>query len=287
VARELRPFEESLDWEGAVGLLAAVDPEKAERLSYNDWRRLARHLEAARAGPRREGRAPRSGYDFRSFFLSPRDRQALFRRIDERCLAMLDAGLLEEVAGLLCRGVLDPESPPGRAIGYRQPIDYLLRPEPREGDFDALAAFLQNFGTASRKYAQQQMHWFLRDRSFAWLSADPANPRAVAEQILKAMEAPGPCAPEAADQDLGVREAQVEQGRLMPLSFVSALDRSQLRGEVLGPLLARADACTFQLPLELRRAPEAAPLALVAVGAGAFGKVRGRSCLPEARAPRK
>jgi tRNA A37 N6-isopentenylltransferase MiaA len=39
---------------------------------------------------------------------------------------MVRAGLLEETAQLLAEGVLVPGSPPGRAIGYRQTIDYLL-----------------------------------------------------------------------------------------------------------------------------------------------------------------
>jgi hypothetical protein len=35
---------------------------------------------------------------------------------------MIESGLLEETARLLCEGVLRPETPPGRAIGYRSAL---------------------------------------------------------------------------------------------------------------------------------------------------------------------
>lgn len=50
---------------------------------------------------------------------------------------MLRSGLMEETAQLLSQGLLDPASPPGRAIGYRQTIEYLRRPEPKTGDAQA------------------------------------------------------------------------------------------------------------------------------------------------------
>ena len=53
---------------------------------------------------------------------------------------MVEKGLLEETASLLATGVLDPASPPGRAIGYRQAIEYLSkeRVEGEEGEAAAL-----------------------------------------------------------------------------------------------------------------------------------------------------
>lgn len=40
---------------------------------------------------------------------------------------MVERGLLEETADLLSMAILNPSSPPGRAIGYRQAIEYLLQ----------------------------------------------------------------------------------------------------------------------------------------------------------------
>lgn len=75
---------------------------------------------------------------------------------------MVERGLLEETADLLASGVLDPASPPGRAIGYRQAIEYLQRPdvEYEEAEGRALKAFLEDFATATRRYAKQQMVWY-------------------------------------------------------------------------------------------------------------------------------
>eukprot|EP00928_Gymnodinium_smaydae_P038834 TRINITY_DN26689_c0_g2_i1.p1 TRINITY_DN26689_c0_g2~~TRINITY_DN26689_c0_g2_i1.p1 ORF type:complete len:836 (-),score=128.54 TRINITY_DN26689_c0_g2_i1:28-2355(-) len=275
VVAELKPYEEAMDWEGALALLSAVDPDKAEKLSPNDWRRLTRQLEVVRAGPQRHGRVARKGYDIRSFFLNPEDRQALFHRIDYRCTVMLRKGLFEEVVQLLSSGKLDPETSAGRAIGYRQPIDYLLRPEPKEGDFGAFATFLQSFGTASRNYAVQQMHWFLRDSTFVWLPADPENPRAIAERILQMISLPRSAFLEAGSQDTAVREAQVAQGKAMSSSFLSKLDTRHTKREDLDELLRLADACTLKIPAHLRRLPKQPQeqIALKTVGGKAFGKV--------------
>ena len=71
-----------------------------------------------------------------------------------RCVAMLKAGLLQETAELLApqnaqpqtsldhsdthhkRRALQADSPAGRAIGYRQTMDYLLRPNPAAKDVE-------------------------------------------------------------------------------------------------------------------------------------------------------
>jgi hypothetical protein len=47
---------------------------------------------------------------------------------------MLRQGLLQEVAQLCAASALLRESSPGRAIGYRQAMDYLLRADPVAND---------------------------------------------------------------------------------------------------------------------------------------------------------
>lgn len=115
----------------------------------NDWYRLERALEVAlttsQKGSDPEAAVPPSPsahssssftgirsqtlsrkYDFRCFFLIAA-REDLCRLIDRRCLQMVEGGLLEETAHLLAAGTLNPSSPPGRAIGYRQTIQYLSK----------------------------------------------------------------------------------------------------------------------------------------------------------------
>jgi len=75
---------------------------------------------------------------------------------------MVERGLLEETADLLASGTLNPASPPGRAIGYRQAIEYLQRADVGDAaaEAGALKTFLEDFATATRRYAKQQMVWY-------------------------------------------------------------------------------------------------------------------------------
>lgn len=87
-------------------------------------------------------------------------------------------GLLTETAHLLERGELDPDSPAGRAIGYRQAIDFLTtearwvagggandlndvsKPEALAAQEARFLVFFHLFATKTRHYAAHQMKWF-------------------------------------------------------------------------------------------------------------------------------
>ncbi|CAB1110948.1 unnamed protein product [Ectocarpus sp. CCAP 1310/34] len=213
VATELLPFHDRGDWDGALELLAAVNSTRAASMARNDWYRLSRSLEVLRV-PNDTGEEVFTGvrtpinkkYDFRSFFIIG-DRERLFRRIDKRCEEMLMRGLLPETADLLVRGMLDPASPAGRAIGYRQAIDFLLqearladdlRPAPggasgsadanhEATDVRATAAadpetrfleFFHAFAAKTRQYSGEQMKWFRssKGRDFSWQAWDLGGP---------------------------------------------------------------------------------------------------------------
>lgn len=181
----LAPFQNKNDWEGGLALLAARNPDRASKLHANDWYRLERALEvtfmtsppssfssssscSSFNGVRSQSLT--SKYDFRCFFLIA-PREELCHVIDQRCLQMVEKGLLEETASLLSAGVLDPSSPPGRAIGYRQAIEYLSKEgvKNKEEEAVALKLFLKDFATATRRYAKQQMVWYRAQPEFIWL----------------------------------------------------------------------------------------------------------------------
>ncbi|CAM9435310.1 unnamed protein product [Laminaria digitata] len=205
VATELLPFQERGDWDGALQILAAANATRAASLHRNDWYRLSRSLEVLRVPNGEEAytglRTPlNEKYDFRSFFIIG-DRERLFRRIDRRCEEMLRRGMLTETANLLLRGMLDPASPAGRAIGYRQAIDFLSQEAQLAGNKDTAKApaaaaaaaaagagsgcvvgekvadpdtrFLQlctTFAAKTRQYSGEQMKWFRspKGRDFSW-----------------------------------------------------------------------------------------------------------------------
>ena len=183
--QRLEPFETAGDWEAGLAALAELDAARAGQLYPNDWYRLHRALVVAMQGgetqpeeasaEEQELDAFRASLDVRAFFLCA-PRVPLCERIDARCEQMLEGGLLEEVTEQLLQLRLLPSSPAGRSIGYRQALEYLTRPGYAAGDAAALLQFVEGFTSASRRYAAQQVKWFRKEPSFAWLQADWSRP---------------------------------------------------------------------------------------------------------------
>jgi tRNA dimethylallyltransferase len=80
------------------------------------------------------------------------DREELDRRIDARVTRMVDAGLVDEVNGLLERGY-GPDDPGMSGTGYRE-ICASLRGEMSLDDA------LERMRSQTRKYARRQLTWF-------------------------------------------------------------------------------------------------------------------------------
>jgi tRNA dimethylallyltransferase len=107
------------------------------------------------------------------------------RVVDERCEDMVRRGLLRETADLASPSALlddggDGHRLPGmvaKAIGYRQALEYLTRPDPEGSDEEAFGAFLDAFASATRRYARKQMLWFRKDPEFVFLPVDVAQPK--------------------------------------------------------------------------------------------------------------
>lgn len=145
--------------------LRQVDPETAARVHPNDPSRVQRALEVFYAAGR-----PLSAYHREQPFgeLPPQvlmlghawERPVLYERINSRVQAMLDAGWIDEVRGLLARGY-DPTLKPLRAIGYRE-IVALLRDERDE------AHLARDIAQRTRHYAKRQLTWFRRMPGMVW-----------------------------------------------------------------------------------------------------------------------
>lgn len=113
--------------------LRRLDPGQADRTDMTSKKRIVRALEVAEWGRRRPveySRPPEEPLDFQTFCLDV-GRPALRDRIDRRLASRLEAGMVEEVAGLLAQGV-----PPNRlkALGmeYREIAACLLGEKSRE-----------------------------------------------------------------------------------------------------------------------------------------------------------
>jgi tRNA dimethylallyltransferase len=152
------------------GQLAQVDPAGANRIGVNDLYRIVRALEvfeltgetiSAHQGRHRFDEF--SGYEALTVGLEI-ERKNLYATIDARFDAMISAGLVEEVRGLMARGY-SPERPPLSTIGYKQ-IAAHLRNEMALPDAIALAK------RDSRRLAKRQLTWFRREPDIVWLDQE-------------------------------------------------------------------------------------------------------------------
>ena len=155
--------------EGAETLharLGMVDPDAAARIDARNVRRVIRALEVyAHTGEpisRQQAKQPPA---YRVLMLGlTLARPQLYARIDSRIDAMLAAGLIEEVRGLLARGYT-PELASMSALGYREIAAHL------RGDLD-LAQAVALIRRSTRRFVRQQYNWFrLEDTHIHWLDA--------------------------------------------------------------------------------------------------------------------
>lgn len=146
-------------WPALHAELATYDPATAARLAPNDSQRLQRAIEIYRTSgvPMSQWLARRppeaaSPWRYITLSLEPGDRLALHARIARRYGAMLDMGLLQEVARLHARGDLHVGLPSVRCVGYRQLWDHL------DGRVTLEQAVEQAIA-ATRQLAKRQLTW--------------------------------------------------------------------------------------------------------------------------------
>jgi tRNA dimethylallyltransferase len=143
-------------------VLQELDAATAERIHANDTAKLIRAIEVCVAArrPMSEviGRDPLSGFMLMRIGLNP-PRDALYRKLNERCAAMFAAGLVEETRGLLERfgpvKALD-------SLGYKQARGVL---NGAMSEQEAIKAAQQGH----RNYAKRQMTWFRREPEVLWI----------------------------------------------------------------------------------------------------------------------
>lgn len=146
--------------------LRQCDPEAADRVHPNNLVRVIRALEVYEltgkpiSALQQQWKMDEPRYPFRAFGLDM-PREALYRRIEDRIDLMVEAGLIEEVKGLLDRGY--PRNCVAmQSFGYKELIDYL--DGVRRLD-EAIALLKQN----TRRFAKRQLTWFRNDPRIEWI----------------------------------------------------------------------------------------------------------------------
>lgn len=166
--------------------VARIDPETAARLHVNDIGRQIRALEVYAATGRTltdlhaENQAGQTSESPRLFGLRFADREQLYRRIDSRVDAMLEAGLREEVQSLLDAGC-SAGFKPMQSLGYRHMTAFL------RGDCDWNTA-VETLKQDTRRFAKRQMIWFRGDPRVHWLDADGQAAEQLADTIFRPIQ---------------------------------------------------------------------------------------------------
>jgi len=181
-------LEREADALGAAGLyrrLVSADPVAAAKIEPGNVRRTVRALEVAAVTGRSfsefatawdeypAGRVRAVGVEL--------PREVLADRVGRRVRAMLEAGLLEEVRGLVDRG-LGEWLTSSRAIGYAEMARHLQGEVSIE---EAVAATERR----TTNLARRQMAWFRRDPRIHWVAAGPGGAMDVLDELRTELEA--------------------------------------------------------------------------------------------------
>jgi len=166
--------------------LARADPEAGRRIHPNDEKRIFRALEVVYVTGQRiselqkQWDAGRRRYDCVLIGLR-RGREDLHHRINLRVRRMVEAGLREEVAGLLAAaGGLSAQA--AAAVGYAEMIAHL------RGEC-TLREARERIKIHTRRLAKKQRTWHRRFADVHWFDVEPdAGPAHVAEAIRRAID---------------------------------------------------------------------------------------------------
>lgn len=183
-------FRESLAGRASEDLhadLTRVDPATAARLHPSDRKRIIRALEVWEATGRPisevqvESQAAGGLYEA-TWVALIRDREELYRRVNERVDQMLAAGLVEEVQGFLAEG-LTPDTPAMQGHGYKEIMRALV------GDYD-LEEGVRLLKRNTRRYVKYQLMSLRGMPHVHYVRADQPHDKVV-QDVLSAFRANG------------------------------------------------------------------------------------------------
>lgn len=175
-----RRYAELLDQNGKEALferLKEVDPETAEKLHVNDVKRVIRALEIYELSGKRKSEQHDnmvSAFDYLAVAINFK-REELYDRINKRVDTMLENGLVEEVEGLLSRGI-DEKYQCMQAIGYKEVLACL-----KNGNLHSTMSDIIKQNT--RHYAKRQIVFFKKLPNIVWLEPEQATAEYITELL--------------------------------------------------------------------------------------------------------
>ncbi|MCW5952768.1 MAG: tRNA (adenosine(37)-N6)-dimethylallyltransferase MiaA [Propionibacteriaceae bacterium] len=165
---------------GAAALharLAAIAPETAAGILPGNGRRIVRALEVIELTGSFRPVLPEGSYAIEGVlqFGLELDRAELDARIVTRVERMWQQGFVDEVRGLIPRGLKEGRTA-SRALGYRQILEHLDGHSTEEEAREATIA-------GTRRFARKQLGWFRRDPRISWLPAGPGAAAPMASAV--------------------------------------------------------------------------------------------------------
>ena len=182
IRRELEEIAEEMGNQHVHDILQKVDPVKAGELHPNNLRRIIRAIEVYKITGepvsvlQERYKLTRKNYQFKIMCIV-REREDIYRRINERVETMFDKGLVGEVQSLLDNpDGLSKQA--GQALGYKEVIQYF------DGGLtldDAKDMVKLN----TRRFAKRQMTWFRGFSDVQWLEAEEhEGPESISDEII-------------------------------------------------------------------------------------------------------
>jgi len=145
-------------------MLQIADPPTAAKLHPNDLRRVIRALEVFEITgvpiSRQNEIIPEGSFSF-CLLGATMEREALYARINSRVDQMMADGLLDEVEGLLRKGV-PPLAQAMQGIGYKELVPVV------EGHLP-LSEAVETLKRNTRRYAKRQRTWFRGEEDVEWV----------------------------------------------------------------------------------------------------------------------
>jgi len=185
---ELEADAERLGGPAMHARLKELDPDAAALIHVNNIRRVIRALEMVYEGTsyarQTEGftkRAPHYPTDFIGLALP---RLELYERIGKRVDDMIEAGLIEEISGLMESGLREALTA-SQAIGYKEFIPVIDGNTPLE-------RALEEVKQSSRRYAKRQYTWFRADDRVRWIDVSDLSPERILARAGELLESGEP-----------------------------------------------------------------------------------------------
>lgn len=157
--------------EAVYKMLEEIDIESAKKSHPNNLQRVIRALEIYKCTGitktewDKRSMEEKPPYESTVIFLTCRDREVLYQRIDKRVDQMMAEGLLDEAVRLYENGYLKEGTTAYSAIGYKELLPFIKR----EKTIDLCVSELKS---ATRHYAKRQLTWFSSHKDYHKIYVD-------------------------------------------------------------------------------------------------------------------